>query len=391
MRIAILIACLLAAAPVRAQTFRRPVACDACIANWYYFDNAAGGLEDWNCASSTYDGHRGSDFSLAGGNGAIDAGHDVVTVAAGTVVSTEDGHYDRCTTCSASVDSRCGSGFGSGYGNHVVINHGAYRTIYAHMRTGSVRVSPGDTVSCGQTVGQIGSSGCTTGAHLHLETRPLGGAYTTAFDPFQGPCSPTSPSLWTSQGPHRGMPEPACDGTPTCPSGTYPIWTCEGAGRRRCVDGMDMTEPCPYGCVSMPVGTDDVCAEPPDADGDGSRADADCDDGDAGRFPGNVEACGDGVDQDCDASDLACPGMDAGVIESDAGVIESDAAVSDAAAPPGQDAAVTPADAAVAPDPDGGALRIGSLRGTCACRAIPAGGAPTWALAILAGLALRRR
>ncbi|MCA9608181.1 MAG: peptidoglycan DD-metalloendopeptidase family protein, partial [Myxococcales bacterium] len=316
---------VLVASPAAAQTFRRPVACDTCIANWYYFDNAASGLQDWNCGTSTYDGHRGSDFSLAGGNGAIASGWDVVAVAAGTVVSSEDGHYDHCSTCDASVDSRCGSGYGFGYGNHVVINHGSYRTIYAHMRTGSVRVGPGDTVTCGQVIGQIGSSGCTTGAHLHVETRPLGGAYTTAFDPFQGSCSPTSPSLWTSQGAYRGMPAPTCDGMPPppmCPAGTYPIWTCNAARtqRRRCIDGVDTTEDCPYGCQSMPVGTDDTCAPAPDMDGDGSRADEDCDDGDPGRYPGNMEVCGDGVDQDCDGSDLACPGMDAGVPTTDAGV-----------------------------------------------------------------------
>ena len=47
-------------------------------------------------------------------------------------------------------------------------------TIFAsHLRTGSVRVALGDRVTCGQVIGEIGSSGCSSGAHLHLETRPM--------------------------------------------------------------------------------------------------------------------------------------------------------------------------------------------------------------------------
>ena len=46
-------------ASAAAQTFRRPTACDSCIANWFYFDEdaASGPDDDWNCAGSSYDGH----------------------------------------------------------------------------------------------------------------------------------------------------------------------------------------------------------------------------------------------------------------------------------------------------------------------------------------------
>ncbi len=348
------------AAVASAQTARRPTACDRCIAGWYYFDEDSGGAtQDWNCGTSSYNGHRGSDFSLAGGNGAIDVGHDLVAVADGVVISASDGHYDRCRTCDASVDGRCGTAYGGGFGNYVGIDHGGYRAFYGHMRMGSVRVAVGDRVTCGQVVGQIGSSGCTTGAHVHFETRPPTGGYLTAYDPFAGSCSPLARSVWTGQGPYRGLPDATCDGAtppPTCPFGTYAIWTCDGARtqRRRCIDGADMVEPCPYGCVSMPVGVDDLCAEPPDADGDGARADIDCDDADAAVFPGAPDPCGDGRDQDCADGDPACPPP------ADLGP----ATGLDGAAPT-LDARV-PADGAAT----GGAKRF-ALEGGCGCRIAP--------------------
>ncbi|MCA9611369.1 MAG: peptidoglycan DD-metalloendopeptidase family protein [Polyangiales bacterium] len=375
MRSVVVLALTFVASAANAQ-LSRPTACSDCIAGWYYFDQNGGaaGSQDWNCATSSYDGHRGSDFSLRGGNGAIDTGYDVVAAADGTVESTQDGHFDRCGTCNAATDSRCGTAYGFGYGNHVVVNHGDTKVVYAHMRMGSVAVSPGQTIRCGQVVGQIASSGCSTGAHLHFEVRPPGTSSSSAYDPFQGMCSPTSPSRWASQGPHRGLPGATCgDPTPTCPAGTFPIWTCNAAAteRTRCVDGMVMTEACPGGCVSMPVGSDDVCADAPtcpagldaewrcdgdgrarcvggevsretcangcemrdgddvcrdapvDLDGDGHNTSVDCDDADATRFPGATETCGDGVDQDCDGEDLLCPGQDGGPAR-DGGSVDDD-------------------------------------------------------------------
>jgi hypothetical protein len=361
--IVLALACLVCgiATSASAQRYRRPVACSDCIANWYYFDeDPSGADDDWNCAGSSYDGHRGSDFSLRGGNGAIDTGYDVVAAADGMVVSAVDGFFDRCTSCPASgADPRCGLGFGGGFGNHVAIQTGSDRVYYAHMRMGSVRVSVGDRVTCGQVIGQIASSGCTTGAHLHFETRA--GA---AYDPFEGPCSPTSPSRWVSQGAHRSMPEPTCDGPapPTCPSGWYTIWTCEGSTRRRCIDGVQMTEECgPGSCESRPVGTDDVC----DADADTYATDeGDCDDRNASVHPGASEVCGNGVDDDCSGGDVTCP------VSSDASVPP----MTDAAIIAGADAASLPGlDARTSLDASGARVDAGTTRGGissgCSCRA----------------------
>lgn len=57
-----------------------------------------------------------------------------------------------------------------GYGNYVEIDHGnGYRTVYAHMQ--NYLVKKGESVQQGQIIGQVGSSGRSTGPHLHYEVR----------------------------------------------------------------------------------------------------------------------------------------------------------------------------------------------------------------------------
>ena len=62
------------------------------------------------------------------------------------------------------------SGFEALLGNVVVVEHGGgYRTIYAHLS--SRRVEEGDFVERGEILGEVGSTGRTTGPHLHYEVR----------------------------------------------------------------------------------------------------------------------------------------------------------------------------------------------------------------------------
>lgn len=65
------------------------------------------------------------------------------------------------------------------YGNWILIDHGSgVSTGYAHLESGGTFVSAGQTVTAGQLIGAVGSTGASTGCHLHFEVR-LGG---TAID-----------------------------------------------------------------------------------------------------------------------------------------------------------------------------------------------------------------
>lgn len=62
------------------------------------------------------------------------------------------------------------AGWGGGYGNQVVIRHpNGMKTRYAHMAPGTMRVRVGSVVSKGQVIGIVGTTGFSTGTHLHFE------------------------------------------------------------------------------------------------------------------------------------------------------------------------------------------------------------------------------
>lgn len=73
-----------------------------------------------------------------------------------------------------------------GYGNFVIINHslpgGKVSTAYAHIKSGGIYVRTGQRVRAGQRIAAVGSTGASTGPHLHFEVR-VGGAYGRAVNP----------------------------------------------------------------------------------------------------------------------------------------------------------------------------------------------------------------
>ena len=81
------------------------------------------------------------------------------------------------------------STFSSSYGNYVVVDHGDVNgeriyTLYAHMTVRNVSV--GDSVQIGQQLGTVGSTGMSTGSHLHFEIRTGGTEWSNATkqDPY---------------------------------------------------------------------------------------------------------------------------------------------------------------------------------------------------------------
>ncbi len=67
------------------------------------------------------------------------------------------------------------AGRNGGYGNFILINHGTYSTAYGHLS--KIDVYTGQKVKKGQIIGRVGSTGISTGPHLHFEVR-IGGRHT---------------------------------------------------------------------------------------------------------------------------------------------------------------------------------------------------------------------
>lgn len=160
---------------------------DRFINNFVDLNNSSGIL-DWDCTGFTYDGHRGHDIDLRS-FGEQDVGVPIFAALDGTVVDLHDGEFDRNTA------------FNSGaVANYVVLDHGmGHRTFYLHMRKNSVAVGLNQFVKAGTQLGLAGSSGYSTGPHLHFESQ----LNSVVYEPYAGACQQVNPSRWVNQIPIR--------------------------------------------------------------------------------------------------------------------------------------------------------------------------------------------
>lgn len=184
----------------------------------------------FNCGQPGYRGHEGTDIPLASWD-AMDAGVPAFAAEDGEVLWVFDGKYDKCPNsnepdCQAPPNNWFEAGKSKGYrvctspgpcnnggsgcfycfdgGNVVVIKHnkasGVFATRYDHFKKGSITVLPGQYVSKGQKIGEVGSAGNSSGPHLHFEV--WGNGFYQTVDPWAGACGPNyGPSLWKADPP----------------------------------------------------------------------------------------------------------------------------------------------------------------------------------------------
>jgi murein DD-endopeptidase MepM/ murein hydrolase activator NlpD len=165
-----------------------------------YLDHntAAGAVTDYNCGARTYDGHQGTDIGIAPFSFyKMDHNQvEVVAAAAGVLLDKADGNFDRnCAVNSLPA-------------NYAVVQHpDGSRAFYWHLKKNSVTTKAiGQPVAAGEYLGVVGSSGSSSGPHLHFEVRS-GSTTSTRVDPFAGACNGLNAnSWWAAQKPYA---EPA--------------------------------------------------------------------------------------------------------------------------------------------------------------------------------------
>jgi murein DD-endopeptidase MepM/ murein hydrolase activator NlpD len=164
----------------------------------YVDHDATTGLKDWNCGTNTYDGHKGTDIAIwplpfyKMDNNQV----EVIAAAPGTIINKSDGNFDKnCGTNNLTA-------------NYLVIQHADGSTVlYFHMKKNSLTAKVvGQTVATGEYLGVVGSSGNSSGPHLHFELW-AGSTVNTLNDPWSGTCNNfNANSWWVTQKPYT---EPA--------------------------------------------------------------------------------------------------------------------------------------------------------------------------------------
>lgn len=141
---------------------------DEWVINNYVDLDATPGVRDYRGGAKSYNGHRGIDIDVPTFR-AMDNNFPIYASAQGVVLALTDVNFDRNTSC-------------VGAWNFVTVGHpNGWKSIYGHLKQGSVVVNIGDIVEPGMTLGVVGSSGCSTAPHLHLETVNRDGATVEPF------------------------------------------------------------------------------------------------------------------------------------------------------------------------------------------------------------------
>jgi murein DD-endopeptidase MepM/ murein hydrolase activator NlpD len=120
--------------------------------------------------TGNYDGAYGSGYFIWPSYNRFLSGNDFWSGHLGIDIAGATG--DQVWASDAGVVVFAGWAQG-GYGNMVMVDHGnGYQTLYAHLS--SVRTYCGKSVGAGSVIGSIGSTGNSTGPHLHFEIRVWG-------------------------------------------------------------------------------------------------------------------------------------------------------------------------------------------------------------------------
>jgi hypothetical protein len=158
-------------------------------------NKAASATQDFNCGTNTYDGHGGTDISIWPFNFVKMDNNlvEIIAAASGKIIDKHDGEFDK----------NCG--FNSLTTNYVVVEHSdGSRAMYWHMKKNSVTSKAiGQDVVVGELLGIVGSSGSSSGPHLHFEVWN-GSTSAKRIDPFSGTCNTlNSTGWWTNQKPYK--------------------------------------------------------------------------------------------------------------------------------------------------------------------------------------------
>jgi hypothetical protein len=183
------------ATPAGAFQLGFPLACDlgkTCYIQQFVDHDLSPGARDFTCGGLSYDGHDGTDIALPT-RSAMAAGVNVLAAAPGRIKSLRDGITDFAPVIAG---KECGNG--------VLISHDdGWETQYCHLKQGSVIGKPGDAVSEGTVLGQVGQSGLAQFPHLHITLRHNG----VEVDPFAPDaaetCGPPGKSLWDTPVPYQ--------------------------------------------------------------------------------------------------------------------------------------------------------------------------------------------